>query len=174
MHWQQYAVCSLVQIVLAPCDSTPQAVNCSSGRLYCFYEKFCGWHKEKVFVSLQARWSIYLGWMFGGNRLWCRRKHKCDMDTGDSWRKSKWCFFKKDYLYFFSPLETFWYFLKCVFFSFYFLLRLIFAHCFLYQLFLPLRCSAFEWDCAINDVIDEFTASKQTNKQSALLFFFFF
>lgn len=53
-HWQQRTACSHVQTQLAPRDSAPQAVNCSSGRLHCFHEKFSGWHKEKVFASLQT------------------------------------------------------------------------------------------------------------------------
>ena len=47
-HWQQYmTACSRVQTPPAPRDSAPQAVNRSSGRLCCFYEKFSGRHKEK-------------------------------------------------------------------------------------------------------------------------------
>lgn len=52
-HWQQRTACSHVQTLLAACDSAPQAVNCSSGSLYCFHEKFSGWHSEKVLVSLR-------------------------------------------------------------------------------------------------------------------------
>lgn len=39
-HWQQRTACSHVQTLLAACDSAPQAVNCSCGCPYCFYEKF--------------------------------------------------------------------------------------------------------------------------------------
>lgn len=54
-HWQQRTACSHVQTLLAACDSAPQAVNCSCGCPYCFYEKFSGWHREKVLVPLRDR-----------------------------------------------------------------------------------------------------------------------
>lgn len=103
--WQQYTACFNVQTLPAPCDSAPQAVNCSTGRHYCFYENLSGRHNEKELVSLKTGWSVCLCWMFVVKDtllyIVCSlKKHKdtCNKDTEDSKTKSKWCFKNKRHL----------------------------------------------------------------------------